>query len=606
MAGINFKAGPKMVHPEAPSAVGSRNSLNRDGRNEYNEGQMMIDEEVDKLINHVQEKLPPEVLQELNVMGNVKSHLHNYFNQSYQNMLNRYLVTAEDELSKKIRDMLDKEENKALNRYTPKEIRELVEQAGDPKVFNTGEVEKSMVNIMGHLQGHLAKGSTEFEGLTTHILMQRNDVGGLIAGENAYSILKASFKDHYFKPDTVMEVNVALNILDHELISAVVPYYVTTEALVKEIIAGQIHELIDREIADVNKQLEAEGRNKLSANEQVFEKIKALENHVDDDADDEDSKRYQYISMGFMERLKNMGAELDNIPADADGVTQTIVRFLKAENLHNRGWSSAVNNLTRILDDTRLGYQYVENLKDTRRLSIREYEQTDISRLPDERYNLSLRYLTREQLVEDQIAYSAQISEFRREVMRLWDVVQGIYHEEKAKQKLRDWDDVVNSTLSRRGRGGAGWFEPGKEGGPQWNEITFIQRKLTNLEEMNQTYAMLVTDFQERFRIVRRRLNEIFDTAFPEHRMVVEQRLNFLETQFSAFMAEVNPYHIQPGLVLDLRMTSIKRGKTTVKMMANVLNHYLMSLSKDYVMGTVGQSHRHANVGDAMGSFGEA
>ncbi|MEE8395035.1 MAG: cytoplasmic filament protein CfpA, partial [bacterium] len=99
----DFRQGPNALHPEEPSAVGSRNSLNRDGRDEYSEARTMIDEEIDKILNHIHAKLPPEVLQDLTVMGNVKSYLHDYFNQTFQNMVNRYLTTVEDELGKKVR-----------------------------------------------------------------------------------------------------------------------------------------------------------------------------------------------------------------------------------------------------------------------------------------------------------------------------------------------------------------------------------------------------------------------------------------------------------------------------------------------------------------------
>ena len=103
----DFHKGPNLVHPETPSAVGSRNSLNRDGRDEYVEGRVVLDEEVDKIMNHISAKLPPEVLQDLSVMGNIKSYLHSYYNSSFQNMLNRYLTTAEDELGKKVRDLIE-------------------------------------------------------------------------------------------------------------------------------------------------------------------------------------------------------------------------------------------------------------------------------------------------------------------------------------------------------------------------------------------------------------------------------------------------------------------------------------------------------------------
>ena len=74
------------------------------------------------MLHHLTTKLPKEVLERLDVMGGVKEKLYNYFNQNYQNMFNRYMVTAEDEMLKKVRGFIDREEMKVLDRYTPKEI----------------------------------------------------------------------------------------------------------------------------------------------------------------------------------------------------------------------------------------------------------------------------------------------------------------------------------------------------------------------------------------------------------------------------------------------------------------------------------------------------
>ena len=80
-----IRRGPNVVHPERPSAVGSRNSLFRDGRDEVAEARVVINEEVDKILNHVSTKLPPEVLKNLDVMAGVKEKLYNYINQDFQN-----------------------------------------------------------------------------------------------------------------------------------------------------------------------------------------------------------------------------------------------------------------------------------------------------------------------------------------------------------------------------------------------------------------------------------------------------------------------------------------------------------------------------------------
>ena len=225
---------PNVFHPTKPSAVGSRNSLAQEGRTQNEEFRRLVEEETDKVMKELQIKLPKPVLDKLDVMGGVKQKLYNYFNQNYQNMFNRYLTTSEDEMVKKVRNFVDKEEMKALARYTPKEIVELLDQIGGADKFNTGEIEKSIVNIYGHLQGHVQRGLNDLENETNSLLWQKTDVGAFIRGENAYSIVKCSFKDNENKPKTVTDVKLSVNILDSELISPISHYQVTVEHLIKD------------------------------------------------------------------------------------------------------------------------------------------------------------------------------------------------------------------------------------------------------------------------------------------------------------------------------------------------------------------------------------
>lgn len=611
----DFHKGPNQIHPETPSAVGSRNSLNRDGRDEYVESRLLLDEEVDKIMNHIQSKLPPEVLQDLTVTGNLKSYLHTYYNSSFQNMLNRYLTTAEDELGKKVRDMIDKDEHANLNRYTPREIASLINHIGGPELFNTAEVEKSVVNIMGHLQGHIQRGTFEFEAATNGILLQHTDVGNFIRGDNAYTVVKCTFRDNYKKPEEVIDIKLAINILDSELISPIISHQLQAHQLIKEVTSAHITSLVDKEIAEINQQLQLEGKPELSGNEVVFEKVKAIENYTEDD-EGENSKRYQLLPKYFLDRMKGLAAEVDKTgDYDPLRIKESIIKLLDDNHIRTRGWNTAVNSITAILDTSRMGYQYIHNFKHARHLLLREYEETEIARLPDERYEIALKYYDARQIREEKAAYSAQLSEFNREVLRLWDVVEQVYLEEKAKTGKRDWNDMMASTLERDkgGKRQGGWFQPAAEEAPAeapkraWNEVTFIPRRLTKLEEMNQTYEQMITEFKQRFLIIRQRLDEIFELRFPDHRLIIEQRLNFLESQFLEFMSRVNPYHVQPGLLLELSITSIRRLKATIKGMSNVLNEFLSGISKGFVDRALAhRGRRRSNVTEGIGSFDQS
>jgi hypothetical protein len=288
------------------------------------------------------------------------------------------------------------------------------------------------------------------------------------------------------------------------------------------------------------------------------------------------------------------------------------VKLLADNHVRTRGWNTAVNSITAILDTSRMGYQHVENYKSARRMIIREYEETDLKRLPDERYEIEMRYYDARQIREDKAAYSAQLFEFQREIMRLWDLVEEVYKEEKSRGARRDWDDVVAATIDRdKGTRSSSWFSaPEEDEEPTsdrvWNEITFVQRKMTSLEEMNQTYEFLISEFQERFRVLRRRMGEIFEMRFPNHRLIIEQRLNFLESEFIRFMSQINPYHVQPGLLLELSMSSIKRKKVTIRGMTNVLNEFLSGISRGFIDTSLAQhERRRSNVTEGLGSFAQ-
>ena len=182
MGSIDLPKSPMVFHPEKASAVGSRNSLAQESRDQQHEVDRLLEEEVDKVMNHMTSKLPKEVVDRLDVMGGLKEKIYNYFNQNYQNMFNRYIVTSEDEMVKKIRNFIDREEVKVLARYTPKEIASLLDEVGGSDRFNTGEIEKSIVNMYGHLQGHIQRGVNDLENETNSLLRQKTDVGAFIRG----------------------------------------------------------------------------------------------------------------------------------------------------------------------------------------------------------------------------------------------------------------------------------------------------------------------------------------------------------------------------------------------------------------------------------------
>lgn len=585
MSGVNIPKSPNVFDPVKPSAVGSRNSLAQMFRDQQAEVDKVVNEEIDKILQHVTSKLPKDVLDKLDVMGGLKEKLYNYYNQNYQNMFNRYITTTEDEMVKKIRNFVDKEELKTLSKYTPREIAQLLDQIGGMDKFNTGEIEKSIINMYGHLQGHVQRGINDLENETNSILRQKADVGAFVRGENAYSIVKCSFKDNHYKPKAVTDTKLSVNILDSELISPIFHYQTTVEFLIKDLISKHIQDQIDKEINILKDQLTDEGKDDLSDTEIIFEKIKRVENYTSDDSESPESLRYQFLAKALMEKIEGLRAEIPMSEYDSLNIRENIKKIIDIENIRNRGFNTSINSITSILDTSKMGYQYIENLKNARDCIIREYEDTDVTQLPDERYAIKLTYYDQEQLSAERVAYDRQYEAFKKEVYRLWEIVDELYRAGKGRKM--DFIDlaakVTGKINKKKAKLGHEELDDYVVGNNEWNEVTFIKPEDTEVQESNRSYIYEKDDLKVRFIKMREKLSVTFENQNPVERVAAEDRLDFLLQEYNKFEYNINPYHIQPGIVLDIDITSIKRKKYTLNSMANVLNEFLHGVSKGFM-----------------------
>lgn len=604
--------GPDIVHPEVPSAVGSRNSINRSNRDESAESAIIIDEGVDKILNHLSAKLPPEVLSKVDVMSGIKEKIHNYYNMSYQNMLSRYLTTVEDEMAKKYRDFISKEESKGLHKYTPRLISDILESIGGVSKFNTGEIEKSVVNIYGHLQGSLQRGVYALEVDTNSLLRQKTDVGAFIRGENTYSVAKCSIKDNEKKPRTVSDLKMAINILDSELISPVLHLNENISTLLQKIASEEIMTYLDGEIEKLNSKLLNEGKQELGENESIIQKIKLLENYVGDDKDEKSSSRYKLVAKHILDSLDKIPKSMEEL--DSLSLRDNVQQILEDEGVRNRGHNTVVNILTSVLDTSKMGYQHIENHKNARICRISEYTDTDVNTLPDERYSILLSYYNYEQIKSMRKTYEKQFVEFKKQFEDALWVVEEKYLEYKRSKKEIDYTDILADvtvsseimTEEQQGSFLSSFLGEKKATDPSntkptqedvadenteeietslsklWNEFVFV--KPVDKEQVSQykKFDYDIREIREKFSHIQERVVRIYSRYFPEDRILIDEKINHLIEEFNKFTSKVNPFQLQPGACLEIDITSIKRKQTTILSMANVLNEFLYSVSKGF------------------------
>ncbi len=576
MARGSYLKGPNYVHPERDSAVGSRNSLNRDGRDEYTEAKLLIDEEVDKVLNHVTNKLPPEVLEKIHVGGTVKEVLHNYYNQSYHNMYNRYMTSVEDEMGKKFRDLVDKEEAQSLNKYNPRDVSYLLESIGKEGMFNTDAMENSVVNIYGHLQGHIQKRAFDLEDNTRKLLSGKTGVGGFLRGKFAGSVVKCSFGNNALKPDTVTDVDLVLSVPESTLVKPVYHYQAASETIVKDIISEHILQLINNEVRKINEELKDAKQNTLSQGKKVFEKVKKLEDHVGFGDATTESPQFAHMAKKFVDAIKGIGPELNAIDHDPLDIRENVLRLISEENIRDRGFNSAINKLVGLLDISLLGYQHIENFKNSRKVVIREYEDTNTPLLPDEHYSVTLTFLDDLQLRELRTAFCQQLDDFVYETDKLKRVFEKIHENEKVEQGFKDYEDIASEILNEVNQSSSKSAQP--EEIPRadvWDEITFVQPKTADIEKLNETYVGQKRHLNEQLRILRDRVAKLYDSDNPSERVILEQRLDFLQEEILRFNKKFNPFQVYPGLFVEVSFASINRRDQTTSRMGNVLTQFL-------------------------------
>lgn len=588
--------GPNYVHPEKGSAVGSRNSLYRDGRNEYAEARLIIDEEVDKIMNHITTKLPPEVLEKLHVGGTIKEVLHDYYNQGFQNMYNRYLVTAEDEMAKKLRDMIDKQESKTLNQYTPTSISYLLNSIKGEEAFQNGAIEKSISSIYSNLQSHLQKSVVAVERKAQKLLSEKNDIGFLLDGNQASSVLKCTIHNNELKPETVTDVNLIINIVDSELIEPIYEYQVASEVIIKNVLSEHVLKIVEKEIQELNTSMVSTKGKGLNMNSWLFEKIKKLEEHIGFGEQSEDSSHFSHLAKKFVDAIKGIDAEIDLVDFDPLNVRENVKKIIDDENIRNKGFNKAVSSLTGILDEAQLGYQHIENFKNCRKVVIREYAGINPSEVPDENYTVTLCYQDDLQLRELRTAYCQQMDEFQAEMNKLLKVFGKIHQMEKKKQGFMDYEDVTDQILKNQQTDKAKKEVEVAVNGKTWDEISFIQPEKSDIEKLNETFAAQSTILKRKFKIVREKILDLYQNENPAERVLLDQRLDFLEEQFRKFKRRYNPFQAQTGLLLEFTLSSVKRREITLTAMSNTINRFISGIATGFTDSAFEEYHQRKRI----------
>jgi len=282
---------------------------------------------------------------------------------------------------------------------TPEEVENLLGSMGGRDGFNSGEIEKSAPGSpWGHLEAH-ANG----------VLERKSGA----PGKNACGIvLGCVFRDGAFKPKTVTEARLSLNVPESGFVPAAARQRAAALYLVGEVAVGHFLERLDGEVAAGGT---ADGAS----------------------------------ASGPAGRLLELCTAADVPAPDAREAVENISRRALSDGDRDLGFDRVVDVFVSALAGFGLGHMSVEKLGDGRDVSIREYEDGEAAALPDERFSARLRYLDRARLEARRAAYDEAAEILDAKIGHFWGLLEIIYRDSKSVFKVNDFEDLARKNGSR-------------------------------------------------------------------------------------------------------------------------------------------------------------
>jgi hypothetical protein len=194
---------------------------------------------------------------------------------------------------------------------------------------------------------------------------------------------------------------------------------------------------------------------------------------------------------------------------------------------------------------------------------------------------------------------------FETEILHAADILHVIYEDSKSPFRVSDFKDLSLKTKERirklKGKNGGPLYEDLEK---PWDGLSFVKTGETEVEQMNRTYAWEKERLSARLSLMREMVQNLYgEFNYPPERRSLEEQLNFLEREYNRFDYQINPYHLQPGLTLEVDVTSIKRKRVTLDAMSKAINEFLQGVTKTFQEAAF--SSRSNQTGGGGQSFGD-
>jgi hypothetical protein len=483
-----------------------------------------FDEGAAAVLQYIASGLPKEAFQKIDGKGRLKTKLQGCISRNFRTLYDRYASEANAAGGNEGRADTSIEK-------TGESKTNIFQAVYDDISLDNGLSEKYLINALGDPLGIGRSGTDELVSYTDSLLRKKTDTGVL----PSFAIVKSAFKDNARKPETVTDLHHVINIFGSDLFTPAFRYRIIAGYLVHNIILKHIVNAVDGEIKS------------------------------DDSADGSvagGSVAGGSVAVGSVAVGGKIPDILDGFEIDPASIDLNIP--LDVDKMCLNAFKSAVDLLMTKLSDANMDCEYIDYRMNDHEAVIREYEETEAAKLPDENFGIKFRCLTETGLLEDRRSYDSQFGCLKAKIKHLGDIIEVIYRDSKSIFRVNDFEDLAKKNEGRIKK----LIKDGTGDTPcEYAEENGSRDKGKERKQM----AVQLLRMRERV--------ESMNGLYPVERRIMEERLSLLEGEFSRFDVLINPHQLRPGMVLDICVTSIKRKKTTLNSMAKVLMFFLDDLN---------------------------
>ncbi len=435
-----------------------------------------------------------------------------------------------------------------------------------PSAFKSGALGEN-VSLQGHYDAFKFFLEKEI-GFLSEDLEQRfkknEDLAAFVPQSHSAALVRGSFRDHQHKPITVMDVLISVNLADGKLRSPVFEADTRLTVAMRQLLMGEVARAVANANGETDSRASILNSFSMAGNLLSDQELDSLPPSVK-----AAHERLKEMELAPRERLPGEEAKHRHL--------QSLESYAKEFGFLSRGFERAVELLSHYLHRHGLSYQAAENQRQARIFKCQEYQESDPLKLPDENFSLVLRHYDPYQLQAEQDRYYLKLKQLENETHLLAETIEGYGKSWLARVTKPEYTQLIKASRAKRQAAGS---KVDPEYLTQLKDLELPELQKVQSGEVGKSHPTFTAErdlIKTRLLQAEQKLKLVKAGKIKE---LLEGRLTLLKNEMAKFEFQDNPYQLEKGLHLEIKITTAKKKRPTFEALSRMLSELLPALTE--------------------------